>query len=253
MTKKIENFIAAVKEYPILYNMALPDFKDTKKKDYIWDNEISVKMNGESGDLLKSKWKNLRDTYQKHLRANKLTKGQSVNETKNKNLATYKKWQWASHMEYLKEHLSFAETISNVHEPAQDEDNETNDLLNSTESTFEKNEVVISESPKKQRKKFKGPSQKNTEKDPQCSNVDKVLEHSQKKRKTSHNNVMEGIELLMMGHAKTIKKFSARRQAIAKTKIAKLIGELELEQLDEDSSQQHLPTTSSSSRSSQYP
>lgn len=61
------------------------------------------------GEVLKSKWKNLRDTYQKHLRANKTTTGQSVNETKNKNLSAYKKWQWASHMEYLKEHMSFAE------------------------------------------------------------------------------------------------------------------------------------------------
>lgn len=50
----------------------------------------------------------------------------------------------------------------------------------------------------------------------------------------------------MMGHVKTIKTFSARRQGIAKNKIAKLIGELELEQIDEDT------TTSSSSQSSHY-
>ncbi|XP_060855400.1 uncharacterized protein LOC132933087 [Metopolophium dirhodum] len=39
---------------------------------------------------------------------------------------------------------AFPLTISNVHEPAQDEDNDTNDLLNYTASTFEKNKVVYS-------------------------------------------------------------------------------------------------------------
>ncbi|KAL5239431.1 hypothetical protein ACI65C_006841 [Semiaphis heraclei] len=224
MTNKVEQLIAIVKEYPILYDMTLPEFKDTRKKDYIWDHKISVKMNGENGEILKSKWKNLRDTYQKHLRANKTSTGQSVNGTKNKNLSAYKKWQWTSHMEYLREHLSFAETISNVHESAQDGDYDTNDLLNctaSSASTFEKNEVLFSASPKNPHKKFKDLSQKNIGSDSQCSNIDKILEHFQNQRKTSHN-ATDGIELLMMGHAKTIKTFSARRQAIAKNKIAKL-------------------------------
>jgi len=70
-------------------------------------------------------------------------------------------------------------------------------------------------------------------------------EHFQNKSKISHN-AMDGIELFMMGHAKTLKIFSARRQAIAKYKIPKLIGELELEQIDEDT------TTSSWFHSSHY-
>jgi hypothetical protein len=118
-------------------------------------------------------------------------------------------------------------------------------LLNYTASTSEKNEVVFSASPKNPHKKFRDLSQKNIGNDSQCSNIDKVLEHFKNKSKTSHN-AMDGIELLMMDHAKTIKIFSARRQAIAKNKIAKLIGELELEQIDEDT------TTSSSSQSSHY-
>lgn len=49
MANKVEQLIAVVKDYPILFNMTHPDFKDTRKKDYIWDHEISVKMDGESG------------------------------------------------------------------------------------------------------------------------------------------------------------------------------------------------------------
>lgn len=118
-------------------------------------------------------------------------------------------------------------------------------MLNYTTYTTEQNEVVFSASPKNPNKKFRDLSQKNIRNDSQCSNIDKVLEHFQNKSKTLHNT-MDGIELLMMGHAKTIKTFSARRQAIAKNKIAKLIGELELEIIDEDT------TTSSSSQSSHY-
>jgi len=118
-------------------------------------------------------------------------------------------------------------------------------LLNCTASIFEKNEAVLSTSPKNPHKKFRDLSQKNIGNDLQCSNIDKVLEHFQNKTKTSHY-AMDGIELLMMGHAKTIKTFSAKQQAIAKNKIAKLIGELELEQIDEDTA------TSSSSQSSHY-
>jgi len=105
-------------------------------------------------------------------------------------------------------------------------------MSNCTASTFEKSEVVFSASPKNIRDL--------SQNDSQCSNIVKVLEHFKNKSKTSHN-ARDGIELLMMGHAKTIKSFSARRQAIAKNKIAKLIGELELEQIDED-------TATSSSR-----
>lgn len=108
-----------------------------------------------------------------------------------------------------------------------------NGLLNCTASTSENNEVVFFASPKNPRKKSNVSSQKDIGNDLQCSNIDKVLEHFQNKKKTSHN-AMDGIELLMMGHAKTIKTLSARRQAIAKNKIANLIGELELEQIDED-------------------
>jgi len=87
-------------------------------------------------------------------------------------------------------------------------------LLNSTESNFEKDDSVFSVSPKNPNKK--------------------------------KDVIKKKIELLMMGHAKTIKTFSTRRQAIAKNKLAKLIGELELEQIDE------VTATSSSFQESRY-
>lgn len=51
MLKKenIEKLIMIVKQHPILYDMTLHEFKDTRKKDYVWDNMISHEMNGEKG------------------------------------------------------------------------------------------------------------------------------------------------------------------------------------------------------------
>ena len=61
------------------------------------------------GEVLKAKWKNLRDSYQKYLRANSTTTGQAVNVSKGKHLDPYKNWSWAKQLEFLKPHLSFAE------------------------------------------------------------------------------------------------------------------------------------------------
>jgi len=48
------------------------------------------------GETLKTKWKSLRNNYQKHLRANKTTTSQAADATKGK------------HLEFLKPHLSIA-------------------------------------------------------------------------------------------------------------------------------------------------
>lgn len=37
--------------YNDMYDMKLPEFKDIRKKGYIWDNVISQEMNGEKVNL----------------------------------------------------------------------------------------------------------------------------------------------------------------------------------------------------------
>lgn len=59
-----------------------------------------------SGDGIKKKWKNIRDSYAKYLRSTKTKTGQSAKR--------YKNWQWAKQMEAFKPYLSFANTVSNV-------------------------------------------------------------------------------------------------------------------------------------------
>lgn len=63
-----------------------------------------------SGEDLKCKWKNLRDSYQKYLRANMTTTRQSAVALKKKHLEVYKNWTWENNLEFFLEtlHLSFA-------------------------------------------------------------------------------------------------------------------------------------------------
>lgn len=65
------------------------------------------------------------------------------------------------------------------------------------------------------------------------SNIDKVLEHLNKKPKVT-SSALDTIELLMLSHAKTIKTFSTRRQALAKKQISDLVANLEMEQITEN-------------------
>ena len=61
-----------------------------------------------SGDEVKKKWENLRDTYMRHIKTNKTKTGQATKSGK--------KWLWADQMEAFCPFLSFAKTSSNVSE-----------------------------------------------------------------------------------------------------------------------------------------
>jgi hypothetical protein len=45
----VEKLIMTVKNNPIIKDMTYSEFKDTRKKDYIWNNIISPDMYGEKG------------------------------------------------------------------------------------------------------------------------------------------------------------------------------------------------------------
>lgn len=45
-----EKLILVVQKYPILYDMTSHEFKNSRKKDHLWDTVISHEMNGEKGN-----------------------------------------------------------------------------------------------------------------------------------------------------------------------------------------------------------
>jgi len=67
----------------------------------------------------------------------------------------------------------------------------------------------------------------------QVSNIDKVIEHLNKKQKVT-TSALDTVEMLMLSHVKTIKTFSPRRLAIAKQQISNVFGNLEMDLIEEN-------------------
>lgn len=61
-----------------------------------------------------------------------------------------------------------------------------------------------------------------------------MFEHLNKKQKVSFSalDALDVVDMLMFSHAKTIKSFSLRQQLIAKKKIAEIIADLEMKQIE---------------------
>ncbi|XP_045452432.1 uncharacterized protein LOC123668935 isoform X2 [Melitaea cinxia] len=217
-----DSFIEMVKCNPVLYDMSLTDYKNIFMKNKIWD-EIGEKCNI-SGDEAKMKWKNLRDTYGKYLKTTKTTTGQSAF----KSYSRYSKWQWASSMEFLKDHIGFAPTDTNVareEESVSDTQNITEPESYNENSTQRSSSVASSE-----RYTSRSGSRKRTSVNEHP--VDKVITYLNTK-----SDKLSSIEHVMLGYAKTIDRFSERRKIITKMKIAQVMMEAELEEEQERSLQ----------------
>lgn len=81
--------------------------------------------------------------------------------------------------------------------------------------------------------KIKKSQLREKQKEPTVSNIDKLIEHLNKKQKVT-SGALDAVEMLMMSHAKTIKTFSPKRQAIAKKQISEINGNLEIDQIEEN-------------------
>lgn len=225
------------------------------------------------GEELKKKWKNLRDSYAKHLRSLKTTTGQSAQKK-------LYKWQWAKQMETFRPFMSFAKTESNIAEVTGEENTDgesmTADINRSEPSQsplssrtpqdeftldIEQNVACTQEEggsssrqtpvslPKNSRRTNSNKRIKAVEETE--SPTEKVItylkdKHSSCKNKTAE---MDAIDLIFAGYAKTIKKFSPQMQINAKLKLAQVMSELELQhEVEAAGSSASHPSTRCSSR-----
>ncbi|KAL0810399.1 hypothetical protein ABMA28_010543 [Loxostege sticticalis] len=195
MSKNNEKFIGLVRRYPILYDPSHPEYKNqaTKTKQWEW---IGDRMNL-SGEEARSKWKNLRDTYSKHLR--ELNK---IDERTGR--PRYSRWQWASSMEFLREHMSIGT------DPAPFVNNEKEMEITSDHFTFRPSP---SPTPPKQKKQHP---------------VEKVIWSVNERA-----NKLSSTEHIMLGYAKVIDEFAPQRRIETKMKIAQIIMEAEMEEEEE--------------------
>nr|CAD7602458.1 unnamed protein product [Timema genevievae] len=107
MSSVTEKLIEIVKLHAVIFDLSHPDYKNIRNKSKIWE-EIGRSL-GEDGDDMKKKWKNLRDSYAKHLRAEKSHTGQPP-----KSIDRYKTWPWAQQMAFFRPFLQFGSTNSNT-------------------------------------------------------------------------------------------------------------------------------------------
>ncbi|XP_041972052.1 uncharacterized protein LOC121728022 [Aricia agestis] len=208
MSINTEIFIQTVQNYPVLYDTSHKDYKNNRIKNKIW-NSIADIIGQSDGDHLKKKWKNLRDAYSKHLRTCKTTTGQAA-----KLVDRYKTWPWANLMSFLRQHLEFAETSSNIIENTEEAGSSQAIDRTSPINTTQSDTHVHS-----WRKRTSDGSQ---------TQVDKVIEFMKNNREDE-----DDIELLFKSYAKKLKKMSDRRQALVKFEIAKIMLKAELEESHE--------------------
>lgn len=198
-----------------------------------------------SGETLKKQWKNLRDSYAKHLRSEKTHTGQQA-----KRINRYKTWPWAQQMEFLKPYLEFARTESNVSATVGERDGcEGNSNINTSicetptedgESVQQREEHTQEQCVQEGVSQPRPPVFKKTRKQihsqesSKPSSVDKVLEYL-RSRNVDPCSSLDDMDLIFLGYSKALKKLSPRRQTIAKFKIAEVIMKEELGQQMEDS------------------
>ncbi|XP_045482098.1 uncharacterized protein LOC123686145 [Harmonia axyridis] len=235
----VETLIENVKLHPFLFDVNHPEYKNKRKKNEVWDAIAVVLSSNSNGVELKSKWKNLRDNYAKYLRWQKKPRGQTANL-----LNRYKAWPWASHMEFLKPYISASRTESDS------QDIQTNDEENMPERIG----TAVDDDEPEQKPAISRFFQLNPHEATSAKSTDEFSENNQKRKPPPLNDEpaslgkrvrienltteFDDVDFIFLGYAKVIKKFSARRRAWTKYKIAQIILEAELEQGQEDYSHQ---------------
>nr|XP_021194075.2 uncharacterized protein LOC110378940 [Helicoverpa armigera] len=210
MAEKTERLIETIRSYPVLYDTTHDDYKNKHLKDKIWDKIAEALRDVGGGDALKSKWKNLRDSYGKYLRAQ--------NETisaNNRHVERYKTWPWGTQMEFLQPYLEFAG--SNSHSKNSRSINKSRRMHASPDPLIDDTYVTQSHE----------------------SDADRVISYFAKRdQNNSRADIadLDETDLIFLGYARTIKKMKLQRQATLKFEIAKLIMEAEVEQAQESCS-----------------
>ncbi|KAL8613711.1 hypothetical protein ACOMHN_029803 [Nucella lapillus] len=118
----VERFIGLVQANPVLYDANLPDHRDIEVLNDVWVN-ISEAMGSSSLDVdgWKKKWRNLRDTYVKQVKFDRIAQSNPALSTSKR-----KPWRFTQVMKFLDE---FIEHKSNAFLPPVsfgDDGNESN-------------------------------------------------------------------------------------------------------------------------------
>lgn len=127
----MEKLICAVSEYPELYNKTLPAYRDPVKRAEAW-KAVSERAELKE-EICRKKWKNLRDVYTRHSRADRNGNGNAL-----------RKWKFSRHLSFL---LPFQQPRSrsgttSAEEEIEDENEEEAETISNSEVVVDLDESV---------------------------------------------------------------------------------------------------------------
>lgn len=205
-----ERIIEAVKRHTILYDMSHPDNKNLRKKDLVW-SELGKELNLHV-EVVKKKWKNIRDCYLKYLKSL-----ESYPSRRN-----YSNWQWAGQMEIFKPYfLARPKLQYGLSSEIEIKTENFDDII------YQEDESNDPDDPKSYHELFR------KRKYDDISETLTIEPQLTIQEEPKFFNQMDAMDLIFLGYSKTVKLFSQRRQAMVKMKIAKILLDEELEHIDE--------------------
>jgi len=181
-----------------------------------------------TAEIVKQKWKNLRDSYMKYL---KYLKGSTGSGKK------YENWPWAAHLEFLRDTVAPRATTSNV----------SVSQIHETSITDEDYEPGESDSGNVTSPTQMPPPKRTTKRKELTEDVAAVLGYLEKKNSNKTHTKLDHIDNLFLPYAHTFKTFSPRTQAILKMEMSQLFGRAELNEVDGHNSTRSSPMYSTTS------
>lgn len=180
----------------------------------------------------------MKDTYAKHLKANRLN-------LEDKNGKNYKHWKWAKLMDFFKPYLYCARYEANSNDSGgggteidtlilsdSADSNDSNSNFESKIDVYHPPEFVETPTiaPEIDESEFRA------EKRTLAATVDAVSNFAKKRPRFD----LSATEMIFLGYAQTIEKFSPKVQAVTKLKIAQIVMEQELAELEQATGMGHL-------------
>ncbi|XP_011556813.3 uncharacterized protein LOC105387734 [Plutella xylostella] len=218
-----KRIIAFVKKNPILYEPSGGYGKNLRLKDQTW-MELVPQL-GLSLNTIKYKWRNIRDSYSRHLKA-------TASGERDKQSLRYRNWLWSSHMEFMRPYVNLAPGAA-LTLPRPRVANTTEDVEDDNEETETKPETITDNQDEEE-------SEEDTRTIPQIIKGETRIEKRRFQRITLpkpppqrplQRQSLDGIDHIFLGYAKTVKKLSPRRQVLVKMEIAKVMMQAEMEEL----------------------
>ncbi|CAH1984224.1 unnamed protein product [Acanthoscelides obtectus] len=220
MGKTFENkiLIEMIRRNPVLYDQSHANYKNVRIKDKIWNEIADTLGETDCGEEIKRRWKNLRDSFSKHVRSETAGSGKGKEA---KFLDRYKSWPWAKHMEFLRPYLTRSDSTQST--PATDDSElcpvwtEEDEFLSEPSSLNVPKKMEIEEDEE--------PLQESN------SEIRTIISYLEERRRNARD--VDDVDLLFQGYAKTVKKLAPKRQIMIKFKISQMLMEEELAELEE--------------------